>query len=129
MDCEDETQVIFYRIQDGGHTWPDAPLNIGVTNRDFNATEEIWSFFNQHTNDLASSVQEIETPPNTLSIAPNPIKNTFVVDNIAADAQSIRIVNTRGQTVETIIPNGQTSLSIDGNTWAVGMYFVVVNSP
>ena len=44
-------EVLFYRIEGGGHTWPsgmDHPAFLGNVNRDINATEEIWKFFSRH---------------------------------------------------------------------------------
>ncbi len=43
-------KVVEIKIQGGGHTWPGTRQNIpkglvGNTNRDFNACDEIWSFF------------------------------------------------------------------------------------
>lgn len=50
-DCEAE--VLLYGIYGGGHTWPGggmvAPIDIGVTSQDINASEEIWAFFQRHT--------------------------------------------------------------------------------
>lgn len=39
---------VFYRVEGGGHTWPGATFDLpgaGATNRDINASEEIWRFF------------------------------------------------------------------------------------
>lgn len=41
--------VEFYKITDGKHTWPGAPINLSVTNMDFSASKEIWRFFNQYS--------------------------------------------------------------------------------
>jgi polyhydroxybutyrate depolymerase len=46
-------EVVLYSIVGGGHAIPggyrDAPgLLLGATNRDIDATEEIWSFFRRH---------------------------------------------------------------------------------
>jgi polyhydroxybutyrate depolymerase len=50
-DCDNE--VTLYGVYGGGHTWPGgasvAPIDIGVTSRDLNATEAIWAFFNRYT--------------------------------------------------------------------------------
>lgn len=44
--------VVFYTIQDGGHTWPSGvplPEQItGITSTDIDATREMWNFFQQH---------------------------------------------------------------------------------
>jgi polyhydroxybutyrate depolymerase len=50
------TEVVLFRINNGGHTVPgDEPLGllarrvVGEKNRDINGPEEIWNFFQQHT--------------------------------------------------------------------------------
>ncbi len=48
--CKDGSDVIFYKILNGGHTWPSGRqyLNeklIGKTCKDINACDEIWNFF------------------------------------------------------------------------------------
>lgn len=54
-NCED---VVLYRINEGGHTWPDGAIDIGSTNRDINATALIWQFFStrQHTDPVPARV-------------------------------------------------------------------------
>jgi polyhydroxybutyrate depolymerase len=44
---------VLYRVEGGGHTWPGgkqytSPVLVGTTNRDINATEQIWAFFAAH---------------------------------------------------------------------------------
>jgi len=51
--CNDEAEVVFYQIEDGGHTWPGSPIVLdspwaGKTNSDINASELIWDFFEKH---------------------------------------------------------------------------------
>jgi polyhydroxybutyrate depolymerase len=46
--CGDSTLLIHYKIIGGAHSWPDAAVNLGVTNRDFNATSTIWNFFKRY---------------------------------------------------------------------------------
>jgi polyhydroxybutyrate depolymerase len=48
--CKNESKVVLYRIEGGGHTWPDGrqylPVRrIGRTTRDINGCDEIWQFF------------------------------------------------------------------------------------
>jgi len=51
-DCTDGADVLYYRVVGGGHTWPgggeQSAENNGPTNRDINATVEMWNFFSQH---------------------------------------------------------------------------------
>ncbi len=48
------SDLSFYRVEGGGHTWPGARLQLpalifGRTERDFDATAAIWRFFAAHT--------------------------------------------------------------------------------
>jgi polyhydroxybutyrate depolymerase len=49
VDCADGSQVQFYAIVGGGHTWPGHPFDpgfdIGATNLDIDATQIIWDWF------------------------------------------------------------------------------------
>jgi polyhydroxybutyrate depolymerase len=45
--------VLYYKIEGGGHTWPDGPqflpkFIIGPTCRQFDATQTIWEFLKAH---------------------------------------------------------------------------------
>ena len=47
--CKNESKVVLYRIEGGGHTWPDGrqylPVRrIGRTTRDINGCDAIWEF-------------------------------------------------------------------------------------
>jgi len=47
--CSDNCSVVYYKVINGGHTWPGAsPLAMGNTNQDFDASVEIWNFFKNH---------------------------------------------------------------------------------
>jgi polyhydroxybutyrate depolymerase len=49
-DCDNNSNVIYYKVINGGHSWPGvySPSWAGNTNQDFNASEEIWNFFKDH---------------------------------------------------------------------------------
>jgi polyhydroxybutyrate depolymerase len=47
------TEVVLYRIEGGGHTWPGGPqyfpqFLLGRVCRDIDATQVIWDFFKAH---------------------------------------------------------------------------------
>ena len=49
-DCLEDTQVVLYTVEGGGHTWPGGPQYapkpfIGRVSRDLHAGEAIWTFF------------------------------------------------------------------------------------
>jgi len=50
--CANDATVALYTLRDGGHTWPggvDLPeWFAGKTIKDFDATAEMWRFFEQH---------------------------------------------------------------------------------
>ncbi len=51
--CKDGVVIELYGIEGGGHTWPDgyqyaAESLIGKTSREFDASEIIWQFFEEH---------------------------------------------------------------------------------
>ena len=51
--CRDGSEVVLYKVNGGGHTWPGglqymSEKLIGQTSRDFSATETIWQFFKLH---------------------------------------------------------------------------------
>lgn len=53
--CKDNSEVVFYTINGGGHTWPGSPKAdffekraLGKINTDINASNLIWSFFETH---------------------------------------------------------------------------------
>ena len=54
-DCENNADVVMYRIPDSGHTWPGSPRardleqkGLGKTNMEIAASELIWEFFKEH---------------------------------------------------------------------------------
>ena len=58
------TEVIHYKVVGGEHTWPGAAVNIGVTNKDFNASDVIWKFFNKHPRTNSVGVKEVKSVSN-----------------------------------------------------------------
>lgn len=45
--CKDETAVVLFVVDGGGHTWPGAidVARLGATTHEINATDQIWEFF------------------------------------------------------------------------------------
>jgi polyhydroxybutyrate depolymerase len=49
--CCDNCDIVYYKVIDGGHTWPGAGppgYAAGKTNQDFDASVEIWNFFKNY---------------------------------------------------------------------------------
>ncbi len=89
--------VEHFKVENGGHTWPGALINIGVTSQDFNASEEIWRFFRQFKLDAPNSVLDIAFQPE-LKIYPNPSGGEVFVD-CDARINQIQITDMTGRVV------------------------------
>jgi len=58
VECKNNAEVVIYRINGGGHIWPDSPMSdhwekMGIwrakeINKEINATNLIWGFFESH---------------------------------------------------------------------------------
>ena len=51
--CKNNSDIIHYKIIDGGHTWPQgwqyfSESLVGKTSQQLNANEVIWEFFKKH---------------------------------------------------------------------------------
>lgn len=114
-----ESEVIFYKITNGGHTWPGAVIDIpsGNTNKDFNASKVIWEFFKGEAF-VTSTNNSFEDNNLNLFVGQNEIK--LVVEQ---NVEQISIVNALGQvsinTKETIINTSNLNK---------GIYFIVVKT-
>jgi len=90
-DCSDNSNVVYYKVINGGHTWPGAdPIPaFGNTNQDIDASVEIWNFFKDYKlvipslidfngngicdiNDLVVMIENWETSESRCDIGPMP---------------------------------------------------------
>lgn len=115
--------VEFFKIQGGGHTWPNAPITIGVTNRDIDASIEIWRFFSQYNTNTLLSTADLSDEL-TFEIYPNPARDLI---NISTNkiVERIQISDLSGKNTLTL--EGQTE-SIDISALKPGIYFIKVYS-
>lgn len=119
-NCKDGSQLIHFKVNGGGHTWPGALLSIGVTSQDFNASVEIWKFFRQFSINIPSSV---DNPTMTIKpeIFPVPFSDEMHI-SVKEDTWLV-IKDVQGRTVfSQTLPAGNHSLP--AQLWNTGMYFV-----
>lgn len=110
-NCSDSTEVLFYEVTGGGHTWPGgAPLPgfLGPVNRDISASSEIWNFFKRHTLPDQSVNTSQAAPGTSLSwqLYPNPFRNQLMID-LKLERQNmveVRLLNLLGQPVHALPP-------------------------
>lgn len=112
----------FYKIVGGEHTWPGAPIKIGVTNGDFNASEKIWLFFRKYKLNDMVGISELK-PRNEfrVDLYPNPCTDHLTVDGELI--QLVTIVDMAGKVVLST-----TSKQIDVSALDKGIYSVVLFS-
>lgn len=118
--------VEFYKVTNGGHTWPGSAFDIGETTYDFNASKEIWRFFSQYSMiELTSGVAE-EAADFSFDIYPNPSNESLVNLNFSGlEDKIITVTNLMGQVIfqETV---SQTHVEI--NLENQGIYLVTVEA-
>ncbi|MCF8459330.1 MAG: T9SS type A sorting domain-containing protein [Flavobacteriales bacterium] len=120
------SSVELYRTNGGGHTWPGSnPLiSIGVTNRDFSASKEIWRFFSQYSLDGLVGIDEQQSE-NPLVVYPNPSNGNVALRFENAEKRTIQVHNATGQLVKQTNFNGS---SFEFELESSGVYFLTVIS-
>ena len=120
------SSVEFYRINGGGHTWPGShPLfAIGVTNRDFSASIEIWRFFSQYSLDGLVGIEEsdVEKP---FIVYPNPTSGNTSIRFSSVGERTIQVHNAQGQLVQQFNSKSQIAELILPKS---GVYILTVTS-
>lgn len=115
--------VEFYKIQNGGHTWPGAAIVIGTTCMDFSASREIWRFLSQYDRDGILGYEQLSSTNTTpFSLAPNPAANVLQFKS-AQLFEQIEICNIQGQKVITYLPTS-TECAISVEQLPRGNYYL-----
>lgn len=116
--CDDNVEVIHYKINGGGHTWPGSSQDFfgvgGNINLDVMASELIWQFFSGYS--LQGKGQPVSTKSLTsseISIYPNPASNLVTV-NCECSINKITVTNLAGQILidEKIESKKRTTINI-----------------
>lgn len=128
--CNDGTKVEFYKITNGGHTWPSGLIDIpggGSTNKDFNATAVIWEFFSQYQLDEASSVNNIAKGLE-VRIAPNPARESVSIQIENVEISKVELYNILGELVHQQVMDGNDNTMIPVSHLDKGTYILKVNT-
>lgn len=116
--------VEHFKVIGGGHTWPGAPVDIGVTNHDFDASVEIWRFFSQYTMTQLADLNEDEINKD-LNMYPNPTEGEFTVSIGDHSATKIVVTDILGKVVlDEVLKPGENNFSISQQ----GIYLVQIGS-
>lgn len=113
-------KVVFYKITNGGHTWPDGLINLpaaGNTNRDFNATQVIWDFFAGKDTVETGLTQVEEWKGNILQ------NETNITVESKDKISTLQIVNAIG---EVMVQSNTNTISIAN--LSKGVYFLIIEN-
>lgn len=124
------SEVIFYKVIDGEHTWPGSLKGIGTllgrVNHDFNASGVIWNFFNQFalSDNISSHNEPFTLLEESIEIQPNPF-NQFIVLSEVRPFHEIQIHHLNGQLLyQAFLSNNENKLTIDLSDLKSGMYLL-----
>ena len=123
--CNGMAEVQYFRIINGGHTWPGASINsgVGVTTQNLDASESIWIFFSRHTAPFSTQQQQNFVGP--VRVFPNPALSEIQIELPNDLKKPLRIINASGQEMyKTIYKEGVLRISI--GDWPSGKYWVIV---
>jgi polyhydroxybutyrate depolymerase len=93
--------VELYKIMNGAHTWPGAPVAINVTCMDFNASVEIWRFFNKYNKNLLTNLKNNFADLASVKLFPNPAQNEVYLKHNFQKRLEVQLVNQTGQIIQT----------------------------
>ncbi len=101
--------MIFYKIYNGGHTWPGAGLpgyeNEGNVTGDINANVEMWNFFKKYSLDGSDTILVSSIPKqsqNKMLLYPNPASDVCYLKSISYNKNCLIIIyNLMGKEVKT----------------------------
>jgi polyhydroxybutyrate depolymerase len=110
-----------FKIINGGHTWPGAPVVIGTTCMDFIASKEIWRFFSQYSNPEATIAEHNE---NSISVYPNPCEDLLTIDSNGSSIEQVMLTNIRGEIVPVSLEDKTISLA----HLPAGLYFLSIET-
>lgn len=73
--CDDGSELVLLKVIGGGHQWPGTTAlfgGIGTINRDIDASEQIWEFFENFACDASTDIA-MHSAVNKMNVWPNPI--------------------------------------------------------
>lgn len=122
------TNVELFRINDGGHTWPGTIFLLGVTNKDINASLEIWKFFSKYRLDVLNNTNEQQALENLqIHVTPNPAwEKITVTTNNNAVISHIAVIDINGKTVLEDKTNWIATAEISIQNISPGIYTVAM---
>lgn len=127
------SEVVLYRIDNGGHTWPGAVSLPGTTtNLDFRASVEIWRFFQRHPHpdpDPLGNATALDDLAAGLKAGPNPFLDQLQVTPTGGGPARLHITDAQGRQVYTAALSGDLPHLVPTQGWAPGLYYLHLEGP
>ena len=123
QNCGDDASVVFYKVENGGHTWPGASFLIPgeVTNLDFDASAVIWEFFCPES--TFTDINRI-TNKQEVKVYPNPSNEHLQISiSDSENLVSIQIYSETGKFVSE-----QTESHFNISELSSGFYFLKIKT-
>ncbi len=118
--------VVFYKIMNGGHSWPGSAVyqSYGNTNMDINACAEIWRFLSAQRQSLSTGNLYLAREKPEMNIYPNPVRDVLNINTY----ESLKLITAYDMTGKEI-PLQRMSVSnnnvlINTSTWSPGVYLI-----
>ncbi len=114
------SEVVLYRINNGGHTWPGAIHipTLGNTNQDIDATALIAAFFAQYCT-MPTSMASLEHRPG-ITLAPNPVADQLQI-TVEGRGGTAVVIDAAGRVQHTLLLKSGTNM-LPVHALAPGLY-------
>lgn len=132
FNCDCNSQVVLYKVNGGGHTWPGVPnfwyeLIAGQTNEDIHASIEIWQFFKTFINCETTSVNDLNHNTIPYRLFPNPTNGFINIEYLSESNAELKLIDITGKTMIENTPL-QPNISIDLSSLEKGIYLLILQS-
>ena len=128
-NCDGGLKATFFKIQNGGHTWPGSPSAgfwdfLQPTNQDVDASVEIWNFFSAICSPSFIAPHSTADETQDVNLYPNPAVDHVNARLVGADEAMVRIYSLEGVKLsEQTIIRGENSVNL--SNLSNGMYLVI----
>ncbi|MBL4652786.1 MAG: T9SS type A sorting domain-containing protein [Flavobacteriales bacterium] len=120
IDCNNNSEILLYKVDSTDHQWLYSPAN------DFDTATEIWKFFMRHPNNgLVNGIGSSSENTQELLIYPNPASSRITIN--AKQGDEINIYDVMGRMIYCKNTIALTT-EIDVTDWNNGVYFVRVGN-
>ncbi|MBL4623644.1 MAG: T9SS type A sorting domain-containing protein, partial [Flavobacteriales bacterium] len=117
INCNNNSEILLYKVDSADHQWLYEPAN------DFNTATEIWKFFMRHPNSgLTNSILSNAEKKQELLIYPNPTSDRITINSKPGEV--IKIYDIMGRDVLSVMST--ENMEINASKLVKGLYIISV---